>query len=229
MSEKNRERMRGDCVDQAELRLRALFLPLSEEVDSEPSVSDHSSQRKAATLILDLLRAQLPRTAAHSERVGAMSAAIGKRLGLSPAQQETLQLAGELHDIGKLFVPRQALSKEGELGSEEYAKVREHPRLGLRFLELFPILEAARAGILYHHERFDGAGYPYQLQGREIPLVARIVSVADCYDAMTNDRAYRPAMSESAAVQELTASSGTQLDPEVVEVALALIAERACA
>ena len=229
MSEQDRERMRGESVDRAEQHLHALFLPLAEESASISSMSDHSARRKTAALILDLLRAQLPRTAAHSERVGAMSAAIGKRLGLSPAEQEALQLAGELHDIGKLFVPRQALSKEGELGSEEYAKVREHPRLGLRFLELFPILEAARAGILYHHERFDGAGYPCQLQGREIPLVARIVSVADCYDAMTNDRAYRPAMSESAAVQELIASSGTQLDPEIVEVALALIAERVCA
>ena len=188
------------------------------------AVSAQSSAR--AELLLQLLQAQLPRTAAHCRRVGLLSAQIGARLGLSEEALGWLKLAGELHDIGKLLVPRRALSKPSGLASTEYEEVQRHPTLGAQLLSLFPELAETRAGILSHHERFDGSGYPQALSGEEIPLQARIISIADCYDAMTNDRAYRSAMSPEEARDELAASAGSQLDPTLVALALPIFAEQ---
>jgi HD-GYP domain-containing protein (c-di-GMP phosphodiesterase class II) len=130
-----------------------------------------------------------------------------------------------LHDIGKLGVADAVLKKPGALTDEEWAEMRRHPELGARILDHANLRDIS-AWVLAHHERIDGRGYPLGLAGAEIPLEARILAVADAYEAMTADRAYRAALGHDAAQEELRAGAGTQFDPEIVEAFLAVLAPR---
>ena len=155
-------------------------------------------------------------TRGHSERVNQISLAIGEAMGLSGEEKQVLNWASILHDIGKIGIPEALLVKPGKLTAEEYTVIKQHPEKGTRILVSIDQLRDATPGILHHHERFDGNGYPEGLKGSDIPLFARIIAVADTYDAMLSKRAYRAEISQEETLAEISRVSGSQLDPEIV-------------
>jgi putative nucleotidyltransferase with HDIG domain len=162
------------------------------------------------------LDARDPNTAGHSERVSALSVAIGRVLELSADDLEVVRLGALLHDIGKIGVPDEVLRKPGALTPSEYDTIKQHTVLGARILRTVPFLSRHVAIVELHHERPDGKGYPHGLKGDDIPLAARIVHVADAYDAMTNARAYRPGRPSSDALRELWNAAGTEFHTDIV-------------
>jgi putative nucleotidyltransferase with HDIG domain len=164
-------------------------------------------------------------TRGHSERVTNISLAVASRLGLGARDLDVIRQAGILHDIGKIGVPDDILKKESSLSSEDRHKIEDHPQYGNTILSQLRFLREASRAIIAHHERFDGKGYPAGLAGSDIPIVARILAVADSYDAMTSDRPYRQALSKHLAREELIANSGLQFDPDVVRAFLSVIDE----
>jgi putative nucleotidyltransferase with HDIG domain len=155
-------------------------------------------------------------TRGHSERVGQASVMIARELGMADERVESLRFAGILHDVGKLGVPTRLLRKDGPLTPQERRVIELHPEYGHEMVRGIGFLGEARAAILHHHERIDGSGYPYGLVGRQIPEFARVVAVADAFDAMTSTRSYRRGRPVAAAVDELTRCAGSQFDPAMV-------------
>lgn len=171
--------------------------------------------------LLDLSRAveaRDPYSSGHAARVMVLAEVVAARLGLDEGEIEVVRMGAALHDIGKLAVSQDVLGKAGPLSQDELEKVRDHPRAGARMVELVRPLRPAVPGVLHHHERWDGRGYPDGLEGGAIPVEARILAVADTYDAMTSDRAYRRALRPEHAVSEIERCSGSQFDPEIVTV-----------
>ena len=162
--------------------------------------------------------AKSPWTAGHSERVTRFTEAIGRGLHLNDDQMRVLSISAILHDIGKIAVPEQILDKPGKLTDEEFNVVKKHPRAGADIISSIPSYDTILSGILYHHERWDGTGYPDGLTGENIPLFARIICVADVYDALTADRPYRGAWSQNKTMQFLEDQKDKMFDPELVEV-----------
>ncbi len=169
------------------------------------------------------LDARDPYTAGHSERVSALSVEIGKMLGLDDADVAILRLGALLHDIGKIGVPDEILRKPAALTAAEYEMIRAHPVVGARILRSIPFLNAHLPIVELHHERQDGHGYPYGLIGDAIPIAARIVHVADAFDAMTSPRAYRPGRLPHEAIAELQRCAGTDFDPSAVDALVAAL------
>ena len=161
-------------------------------------------------------------TGSHSDRVATLSAEIASELGLPPDEVELTRLAGSLHDLGKLAIPEEILRKAATLSEAERLVLERHPQIGYRMLESLGV-DPIADWVLHHHERWDGQGYPDGLAGEGIPLGARIIHVADAFDAMTSDRLYRTALSYEAAVVEVERCAGTQFDPGVVEAFLARV------
>lgn len=173
----------------------------------------YRSTLKALTAALE---ARDSETHGHSERVVTYSLRLGRECGLNAMQMQSLEFGALLHDIGKIGVPDSILRKPAKLTDEEWERMREHPSHGQQILRGIQFLEGAARVVAQHHEKWDGSGYPSQLQGEEIDLCARIFAVADAFDAMTSDRVYRRGKSYEAAAQELDDWSGRQFDPEVV-------------
>jgi len=157
-----------------------------------------------------------PYTCGHSNRVAIISKRLAESMGLPAQRVQQVYLAGLMHDIGKIGVPESVLCKPGRLTPEEYEAVKKHPGLGAKILGGIRQLDDVIAGILYHHERLDGRGYPRGLRGDEVPLDARIIGLADCFDAMSSDRTYRKALPLEAVINEVRNCAGTQFDPDVV-------------
>jgi len=178
----------------------------------------------AATALARTIDAKSPWTAGHSERVTAMALEIGRTLGLSDADLMVLHSGGLLHDIGKLATPSEILDKPGRLTPEERARIEQHPRDGVRILEPIPHFAPLLPIVLEHHERFDGGGYPDGKAGDAIHPLARVLAVADVYDALVSDRPYRPGLAHAAALDVIRAGTGTQFDPRVVEAFLRVVA-----
>ena len=162
--------------------------------------------------------ASSPWTAGHSERVTSLSLRMAQRLGLGKEDQDTLHRGGLLHDIGKIGVAPEILDKPDKLTFDELARIREHPILGAKILAPLSAFADAIPIVLYHHERWDGTGYPSCLMGTRIPRLARLLSVADVYDALVSNRPYRAGWSHEAAMAEIRTQSGTQFDPQMVVV-----------
>ena len=181
-------------------------------------------------LYLDVVQAMIraveakdPYTYGHSERVTKYSMVIGKALGLSPEELEELRLSALLHDIGKIGVDDNVLTKAGRLNQREWVEIRNHPALGHDILKGIGRMAQILPGVNFHHERFAGDGYPNGLSGDKIPLFGRIIAVADAYDAMTSDRAYRKRLTREAARRELMNCSGQQFDESIVKAFLAAL------
>ncbi|HEY6057218.1 MAG TPA: diguanylate cyclase, partial [Candidatus Limnocylindrales bacterium] len=182
--------------------------------------------REAATAALTSVIAPLPHYRGQpSALIAHIAMTIGARLDLPQAEIEKLRIAALLHDLGKVAVPEEILEKPGSLTSEEWRSVVQHPRIGQVILEQATVLRDAVPIVLHHHERYSGHGYPYGLRGNDIPLGARIVAIADAYDAMISDRPYKRAISHEQAVRELQRHAGTQFDPELVDIFCDLYAE----
>jgi len=172
------------------------------------------------------LDARDPYTAGHSDRVSANSTAIAHTMGLPDREVEIIRIGAKMHDIGKIGVPDTVLQKRGPLNEEEFALIKLHPQIGKRILEKVGSFRDYLPIVELHHEDYDGRGYPYGLTGEQVPLGVRIVHVADVYDAITSDRAYRAAMQPGQVLEILTRGIGTQFDPEVIAVFLTLLRER---
>jgi HD-GYP domain-containing protein (c-di-GMP phosphodiesterase class II) len=156
-------------------------------------------------------------TRGHSERVAHIAHQIATNIGMDAEKSQRVHVAGLVHDVGKIGVPEAVLTKRGRLTDEEFGLIKLHPTIGHNILKGIPLLADVIPAVLHHHERIDGRGYPSGLKGEEIPLFARILSVADAFDAMSSDRSYRPAMPREKVLAELQRSAGTQLDPVLVE------------
>lgn len=162
-------------------------------------------------------------THGHSDRVSAYSVLIGKKLGLSNEDLNTLKIGGLFHDIGKIGISDAILLKNGKLTDAEYSEIKNHPVIGKNILSNAAIFENIIPIVLYHHERYDGKGYPYGLQDSSIPFLARIVSVADSFDAMTSRRSYRGELDLEYVKNEFKTKSGTQFDPVIAQIFLDIL------
>ena len=171
----------------------------------------------AITALAHALEAKDTYSSGHSQRVTEVSVALAKELGMSPDNIEKIRLAGLVHDIGKIGVKESVLNKSGNLTDKEYQHIKSHPEIGERILS--PVVEDKEILniVRNHHERYDGTGYPDGLSGKQIPLGARVLAVADTYDAMTSERPYRAAMSLEATLIEIERHKGTQFDPGIVD------------
>ena len=193
---------RPDVVELAELRRLA-------------AGPDRAARYRAAASLAKAVDARDVYTGSHSERVGELAARIATRMGADAELIELIRLAGSLHDLGKLAIPEEILRKPAPLTEAERLVLERHPQIGFRMLESLGV-DPVADWVLHHHERWDGGGYPDGLPAERIPLGARIIFVADAYDAMTSDRVYRRRLSAHDALAELQRCSGSQFDPEVV-------------
>jgi diguanylate cyclase (GGDEF)-like protein len=178
--------------------------------------TDRAARYRAAASLAKAVDARDAYTGSHSERVSELAARIARRLGLDDAQVELTRLAASLHDLGKLAIPEEILRKPGALNESERLVLQRHPQIGHRMLESLGV-EPLAEWVLHHHERWDGSGYPNRLRGDEIPLGARIIFVADAYDAMTSERVYRDPLASRDALAEIERCAGTQFDPAIVD------------
>ena len=178
--------------------------------------TDRAARYRAAASLAKAVDARDAYTGSHSERVSELAARIARRLGLDDPAIELTRLAASLHDLGKLAIPEEILRKPSALNESERLVLQRHPQIGHRMLESLGV-EPVADWVLHHHERWDGDGYPNRLRGDEIPLGARIIFVADAYDAMTSERVYRDPLSPRDALEELERCSGTQFDPSIVD------------
>jgi diguanylate cyclase (GGDEF)-like protein len=200
---KNRARVyRPEIVELAELKKLA-------------SGDDRAARFRAAASLARAVDARDVYEGSHSERVAELAARVAQRMGLLQEQIELTRLAASLHDLGKLAVPEEILRKPGPLTDAERLVLERHPQIGYRMLESLGVTPVAE-WVLHHHERWHGTGYPDGLHGEDIPLGARIILIADAFDAMTNDRVYQRKLSTAAALTELEECSGTQFDPSAV-------------
>jgi putative nucleotidyltransferase with HDIG domain len=156
-------------------------------------------------------------TCGHSERVALISRHLAQEIKLPDSEVEQIYMAGLLHDVGKIGVPESVLQKTGRLTPEEFEQMKKHPQIGARILADVKQVKMLIPGVLHHHERYDGKGYPAGLAGEQIPLMGRIICLADCFDAMTSNRTYRKALPLEVAMSEIRRCSGTQFDPFLAE------------
>lgn len=154
----------------------------------------------------------------HTERMEFNAIEIGKGLGLSKKELKNLEHAAVLYDLGKIGISNKILKKEGKLTPEEYDLIKKHPQIGVEIIRPIHFLNEVVPIVLYHHERFDGSGYPSGLKGKEIPLGARIIAVVDTYQALISDRPYRKAYAKDEVLKKIKEGSGTQFDPEIVDI-----------
>jgi putative two-component system response regulator len=164
-------------------------------------------------------------TNGHSSRVAAYSMEIARRYGYSRKAQNEIYMMGLLHDVGKIGVPDAVINKPGRLNDEEFEKIKNHPVMGARILKTIREMPKLVTGARWHHERYDGRGYPDGLKGTDIPEEARIIGVADAYDAMTSNRSYRNSMPQSAVREQIEKGKGTQFDPVFADLMIQMIDE----
>ncbi|MBP3811810.1 MAG: HD domain-containing protein [Acidaminococcaceae bacterium] len=197
---------------------------LEREVEKKTRENEGLSLHVVQTLA-EAIDAKDTYTNGHSARVAAYSREIAKRAGYSEKEQNIIYVMGILHDVGKIGVPDAVINKPGKLTDEEFAEIRKHPAKGAKILENIKEMPNLSTGAHWHHERYDGKGYPDRLLGEAIPAEARIIGVADAYDAMTSNRSYRRSMPQSAVREQIEKGKGTQFDPVFADIMLQMIDE----
>lgn len=208
------------------IRNASLFKELELELDKRKRLFIHTTVALAAAI-----DAKDHYTHGHTERVTNLSLEITKKLSQKNKTDfnqkffEDLHIAALLHDIGKIGISESILNKDGPLSPEEKKRMQEHPVVGVTILQPIRELEAASLGVKYHHEKFDGSGYPEKLKGDQIPLIASIISVADSFDAMTTNRPYRKGLSKKEAIEEIQRESGKQFSPRIAEALVEIYKE----
>ena len=191
---------------------------LKEEQETMRSMMEETSYALA-----EAIEAKDKYTHGHSSRVAQYSEMIAKLVGKDEKERQNIYLAGLLHDVGKIGIPESIINKDSKLTDEEYAIIKTHPVMGNQILQKIKKNPDLSIGAHYHHERYDGRGYPEGLKGEEIPEIARIIAVADAYDAMTSKRSYRDPLPQEVVREEIVKGKGTQFDPEFAEIMLSLI------
>ncbi len=218
------------CFSPKDLNLSMIFAGhVAVALENNRLYLENKKLLESVILVLSsTLNAKEPYAREHSERVTKLSLAVGQALGLSTYDLEVLKWTALLHDVGKIGVSDQILLKTESLHNGDWDEIMKHPRIGSDILhELQPsyLAEKICKGVLGHHEKFDGSGYPEGLKNVHIPLFARIIAVADAYDAITSDRPYRKQAGKEEALKEIKCCSGTQFDPEIVRVFLQIVDE----
>ena len=175
--------------------------------------------------LADAIDAKDTYTNGHSRRVAKYSKEIARRYGYDEKRQDDIYMMGLLHDVGKIGVPDEVINKPGRLTDEEFETIKKHPTIGGKILGNIKGMPTLASGAKWHHERFDGKGYPEKLKGNEIPEEARIIAVADAYDAMTSNRSYRGYLPQETVRGEIEKGKGTQFDPEFAQIMLSMIDE----
>jgi PAS domain S-box-containing protein len=204
---------------------------ITERLQTEQQLADYVGQLEGSIMhtveaISQMVELRDPYTSGHERRVGDLAAAIGRELGLDEHRVTGLRVAGGVHDVGKITVPAEILSKPGTLSAAEYQIVKTHPEKGYEILKNIDLPWPVAQAVLQHHERLDGCGYPQGLKGEDILIEARILAVADVIESMITHRPYRPALGLEAALKEIISHSGSRYDPQVVAVAIRLFRER---
>jgi len=211
-------------VEVSILGILLFFLPL---LLARRSFELYTKMRKMYLETIRTLAAAIdakdPYTQGHSERVAQMAVALAQELNLSDKDIENIEYTALLHDIGKIGIDDRILGKKGSLTNEEFDKIKEHPIVGAKIIEPIDFLKNSYQAIYHHHERYNGNGYPDGLKSENIPILARIIAVADTYDAMGSDRPYRKKLSQDKIMKELTEQSGKQFDPEVVKALISVL------
>lgn len=193
------------------------LLGMASEIESLKATNKKISEQAART-ILKALDAKDNYTFGHSMRVAYFSLVTGREANLSEEDLYDLELSAIFHDVGKIGTPDAVLNKPSRLSEEEFLIMKKHPENSCEILKEFPYFEKIAQNVRLHHERYDGKGYPLGLKGEEIPLAARIILIADTFDAMTSTRSYRKGFPYEIAFDELVQFSGTQFDPKLVEL-----------
>jgi len=206
-------------------------IDISERRLAEEELLRHAEQLRrtvegAVLAMSHMVESRDPYTAGHERRVGELATAIGTEMGMAGEELDALRLAGTIHDIGKIAVPAEILSKPGLLSELEFSLIKAHPETGFEILADVDFGQPVAEMILQHHERLDGSGYPRGLKGEEIMAEARILAVADVVEAMSSHRPYRPALGMEAALAEVREHAGEQYDADVVAVCSRLFEEQ---
>lgn len=206
------------------LELIRLQKDLHREVERKTAEIESLSIHLVQTLA-EAIDAKDNYTNGHSTRVAGYAKEIAKRYGYSPERQEEIYMMGLLHDVGKIGIPDHIINKPGRLTDEEFAVIKEHPEKGAKILSAVTEMPKLMTGARWHHERYDGSGYPDGLKGDDIPEEARIIAVADAYDAMTSNRSYRETIPRERVISELKKGMGTQFDERFAKIMLKMIEE----
>ena len=197
--------------------IKEVFTKAEDHMYSRKITESQSMRNRTIKVITNTLNDSNPREKIHSQRVSALSKIIGSIMQLDDQMIKDLEVAGLLHDIGKIGVDQQLLRKDGKLTNEEYEEIKKHPELSYQILKSADSYTKLADYVLSHHERWDGKGYPRGLSGEDIPLPARIIVIADAYEAITAERAYRKARSHEEAIEEIIRCSGSHFDPKIVD------------
>jgi diguanylate cyclase (GGDEF)-like protein/PAS domain S-box-containing protein len=211
--------------EREEQDLQTMLKEADEYLRRNKMINQNSSHSAIVASIMATLYAKSQETEEHGQRLGRLSLMTGEKLGLSQTDLDDLQLLSKLHDIGKIGIEDNILNKPSELNDLEWEIMNQHSEIGYRIAKTMPQLEHIAEYILYHHERWDGLGYPAGLKGEEIPVVSRVLAIADAFDAMTRDRVYRKALSKEDALREIEENAGTQFDPSIAKLFVRMLRE----
>ena len=215
-----------DTKERIDVDIKKVLKNAEDSMYRNKTLENVSVRSNMINTIINTLHEKNPREEKHSKRVSEICQEIGKTIGLSEVEVSKLKVGGLLHDIGKIAIEEGILNKPGKLTDQEWDEIKRHPAIGYRIISSLHELQELSEGILLHHEKWDGTGYPKGLKGEAIPRIARIIAIADSYDAMTSERSYRKSMSEEIALGEIRKNAGIQFDPELAIIFVEKVADR---